>query len=57
MSVVVPAAPEREPDSSPLDAGCREGRLHRDHGTRLAVDASVNEKTLARVLRAMKGLI
>jgi len=26
------------------------------NGTRLAVDASVNKKALARVMRAMKGL-
>jgi transposase len=60
MSVVVPATPEREPDPAPPSApgadktGAIEITL--PNGTRLAVDASVNERALARVLSAMKGL-
>ena len=60
MSVVVPASAEPEAESVPATApsvdktGAIEITL--PNGTRLAVDASVNEKALARVLRAMKGL-
>ncbi len=60
MSVVVPAAAERDPEPAPLSAsgtdktGGIEIRL--PNGARVNVDASVNEKALARVLRAMKGL-
>ncbi len=60
MSVVVPAAPEREPDPAPPSAPAADKtgaiEIMLPNGTRLAVDASVNEKALARVLRAMKGL-
>jgi hypothetical protein len=60
MSVLVFAAPKREADPTPPSApgadktGAIEITL--PNGTRLAVDASVNGKALARVLRAMKGL-
>lgn len=56
----MPAAPERESElappsiSGPEKTGAIEITL--PNGTRLNVDASVNEKALARVLRAMKGL-
>ena len=58
MSSVVPAVPE--PESVPATAPCADKtgaiEITLPNGTRLAVDASVNEKALARVLRAMKGL-
>jgi transposase len=60
VPAVVPADPEREPEPLPPPApgtdktGAIEITL--PNGTRLKVDASVNEKALARVLRAMKGL-
>jgi transposase-like protein len=59
-AVPVVAAADPEPEPSPLTApgadktGAIEITL--PNGTRLAVDATVNEKALARVLRAMKGL-
>ncbi len=60
MSIVVPAAPEREPESVLATAASADKigaiEITLPNGTRLAVDASVNEKALARVLRAMKGL-
>jgi len=60
MPAVMSAAPEREPEPAPPSppgndkTGAIEITL--PNGTRLNVDASVNEKALARVLRAMKGL-
>jgi transposase len=60
ITAAVSAAREREPEPGPHAApgadktGAIEITL--PNGTRLAVDASVNEKALARVLRAMKGL-
>jgi len=60
MPAVVPAAPEREPELAPPVAsgtekiGAIESTL--PNGTSLAVDASVNEKALGRVLRALQGL-
>jgi transposase len=50
------AAPDPEPSQQPLSdgkAGTIEITLR--NGIRVCVDASVNEKALSRVLRAMKG--
>ena len=60
MSVVVPTSAEPEAESVPATAPSADKtgaiEITLPNGTRLAVDASVNEKALARVLRAMKGL-
>jgi transposase len=60
MSAVEPAAPERASDPAPFSASVTDKtgaiEITLPNGTRVAVDASVNEKALARVLRAMKGL-
>lgn len=47
-------APERQPVAARSKAGLIEIALA--NGTRVTVDALVNEKALARVLRAMQGL-
>ncbi len=58
MSAVVPAVPEPESVPATAPSADKTGAIEitLPNGTRLAVDASVNEKALARVLRAMKGL-
>lgn len=59
-SAVAPAEPEREPAPAPNSVPGTDKtdaiEITLPNGTRLNVDASVNEKALARVLRAMKGL-
>jgi transposase len=58
MSAVVPTEPEAESVPATAPSADKTGAIEitLPNGTRLAVDASVNEKALARVLRAMKGL-
>ncbi len=58
MSAVMPAVPEPEsvPATAPRADKTGAIEITLPNGTRLAVDASVNEKALARVLRAVKGL-
>ena len=58
MSAVVPAVPEAASVPATAPSADKTGAIEitLPNGTRLAVDASVNEKALARVLRAMKGL-
>lgn len=55
---VVPVEPEREPEPLPGSGSRKTGEIEitLPNGTRVNVDTSVNEKALARVLRAMKGL-
>jgi hypothetical protein len=57
MSVALPAAPEPEFVPATASSADKTGiiEITLPNGTRLAVDASVNEKALARVLCAMKG--
>jgi hypothetical protein len=60
LPATVPGAPEREPELTPSTARGADKtsaiEFTLPNGTRLSVDASVNEKALARALRAMKGL-
>jgi transposase len=60
VPAIVSAAPEQEPESAPPSASSPDKtgaiEITLPNGTRLNVDASVNEKALSRVLRAMKGL-
>ena len=58
MSAVVPAVPEPESVPATAPSADKTGAIEitLPNGTRLAVDASVNEKALSRVMRAMKGL-
>lgn len=55
---VLLAPPDPEPAQQPLPADGKPGSIEiaLPNGTRISVDASVNEKALSRVLRAMKGL-
>ena len=52
------AAPAPEPVPQPPPAEGKAGSIEivLPNGTRISVDASVNEKALSRVLRAMKGV-
>lgn len=52
------ARPDPEPAQQPLPADGKAGSIEitLPNGTRVTVDAAVNEKALSRVLRAMKGL-
>jgi transposase len=52
------AAPDPEPVPQPPPAEGKAGSIEivLPNGTRISVDASVNEKALSRVLRAMKGV-
>jgi transposase len=56
-SALLPA-PDREPVLQPPPAEGKAGSIEiaLPNGTRISVDASVNEKALSRVLRAMKEL-
>ncbi|HEY3848752.1 MAG TPA: transposase [Acetobacteraceae bacterium] len=53
-----PAPPDPEPAQRPAAAMGKSGSIEiaLPNGTRISVDASVNEKALSRVLRAMKGV-
>ena len=53
-----PALPDPEPAQQPAAAVCKSGSIEiaLPNGTRVSVDAFVNEKALSRVLRAMKGV-
>jgi transposase len=52
----MPAPPDPEPAQQPPAAMCKSGSIEMTlpNGTRISVDASVNEQALSRVLRAMK---
>ncbi len=51
------AAPDRGPSQPPpIDGKAGTIEITLPNGTRVCVDASVNEKALSRVLRAIKGL-
>ena len=51
------ARPEPTPAPEPRQRNSKAGRLRSlPNGSRVSVDAFVNEKALSRVLRAMKGL-
>jgi transposase len=54
----MPAPPDPEPAQQPAAAMCKSGSIEiaLPNGTRISVDASVNEKALSRVLRVMKGV-
>ena len=54
----MPAPPDPEPARQPAAAMCKSGSIEitLPNGTRISVDASVNEKALSRVLRAMMGV-
>ena len=56
-SALLPA-PDPEPVPQPPPAEGKAGSIEiaLPNGTRISVDASVNEKALSRVLRAMRGL-
>jgi transposase len=58
VSTGAPVEPEREPEAPSQSGADKSGVIEITllNGTRLNVDASVNERALARVLRAMKGL-
>jgi transposase len=58
VSPAAPVEPEREPEPLSQSGSGKTGAIEitLPNGTRLNVDASVNEKALGRVLRAMKGL-
>ncbi len=60
MPAVMSAAVERDPEPAPHSASATDKtggiEITLPDGARVNVDASVNEKALARVLRAMKGL-
>jgi transposase len=53
----MPAPPSSEPTHQPQAAVCKSGSIEiaLPNGARICVDASVNEKALSRVLRAVKG--
>lgn len=55
---VMPVPPGPEPVQQPPAAMCRSGSIEimLPNGARISVDASVNEKALSRVLRAVKDV-
>jgi transposase len=54
----MPTSPDPEPAQQPAAVVCKSGSIEitLPNGTRISVDASVNEKALSRVLRAMRGV-
>ena len=54
----MPTPPDPEPAQQPAAAACKSGSIEitLPNGTRVSVDAFVNEKALSRVLRAVKGV-
>ena len=54
----MPTSPGPEPGQQPAAVACKSGLIEitLPNGTRISVDASVNEKALSCVLRARKGV-
>jgi transposase len=55
--MLAPPEPERVQQSPASEAGSGTIEIASPNGTRVCVDASVSEKALSRVLRAMKGAL